>query len=92
MQLFMGIPVTPSAAVSDFSRRKYLRFILICRKNRPLSSIQFITDEKFIGSVVDTGAVNSLLAMSLTMANNLLVVSLTPAIAFFLGVVDTGQK
>ncbi len=87
MQLFMGIPMTPSAAVSDFSRRRYLWFIPICRKNRPLSSIQFIT-----GSVVDTGAVNSLSAMSLTMANNLLVVSLTPAIAFFLGVVDTGHK
>ncbi len=62
MQLFMAIPMTPSAAMSDFIRRKYLRFIPICRKNRPLSSIQFITDEKFIdtgeqfiGGVVDTG-------------------------------------
>jgi hypothetical protein len=27
----------------------------MCRKNRPLSSIQFIADEKFIDGVVDTG-------------------------------------
>jgi hypothetical protein len=33
----------------------YHRFVPIGRKNRPLSSIQFIISEKFIGSFVDTG-------------------------------------
>ncbi len=47
--------MTPSAAVSDFGGRRYLRFVTIRRKNRPLSSIQFIADEKFIGGVVGTG-------------------------------------
>ncbi len=60
----------------------YHRFVPICKKNRPLSSIHFIISEKFIGGVVDTGeGVNSLSA-----------VSLKPAITFFPGVVDTGQK
>ncbi len=53
MQLFM-------AAVSVFGGRRYHRFVPICRKNRPLSSLQFIggvvdTGEQFIGGVVDTG-------------------------------------
>jgi hypothetical protein len=48
MQLFM-------AAMSDFGGRRYHRFVPMCRKNRPLSSIQFITDEKCIDGVVDTG-------------------------------------
>jgi hypothetical protein len=52
MQLFMAVSVTPSAAVSDFGGR---RFVPICRKNRPLSSIQFIADEKCISGVVDAG-------------------------------------
>jgi hypothetical protein len=79
MQLFMVVPMTPSAAVSDFGGRRYHRFAPICRKNRPLLSIQFIAGEKFIGGVVDTG-------------DSLLAVSLTPAITFFPGVVDTAQK
>jgi hypothetical protein len=79
MQLFMAVPMTPSAAVSDFGGRRYHR--QICRKNRPMSSIQFIVDtgEQFIGGVVDTG-------------EQLLAVLLTPVIAFFPSVVDTGQK
>jgi hypothetical protein len=47
--------MTPSAAVSDFGSPRYHRFVPICRKNGPLSSIQFIIGEKFIGGVVDTG-------------------------------------
>jgi hypothetical protein len=43
------------AAVSDFGGRRYHPFVPICRKNRPLSSIQLIASEKFIGGVVDTG-------------------------------------
>ncbi len=45
----------PSAAVSDFGGRRYHQFVPIGRKNRPLSSIQFIIGEKFIGGFVDTG-------------------------------------
>ena len=71
--------MTPLAAMSDFGGRRYHRFVPICRKNRPLSSIQFIIGEKFIGSVVDTG-------------DSLLAVPLTPAITFFPSVVDTAQK
>jgi hypothetical protein len=71
--------MTPSAAVSDFGGRRYQRFAAICIKTRPLSSIQFITGEKYISGVVDTG-------------DSLLAVSLTPAITFFPGVVDTAQK
>jgi hypothetical protein len=61
MQIFMAFPMTPSAAVSDFGSRRYHRFVPICRKNRPLPSIQFIggivdTGEQFIGGVVDYGA------------------------------------
>jgi hypothetical protein len=48
-------PMAPSAAVSAFGSRRYHRFVLIFRKNRPLSSIQFIIGEIFIGGVVDTG-------------------------------------
>jgi hypothetical protein len=47
--------MTPSAAVSDFGGRRYHQFVPIGRKNRPLSSIQFIIGEKFIGGFVDTG-------------------------------------
>jgi hypothetical protein len=46
------VPMTPSAAVSDFGSRRYHRFFPICRKNRPLLSIQFIASEKFTGGVV----------------------------------------
>ena len=52
---FHGGPMTPSAAVSDFGGRRYHQFVPIGRKNRPLSSIQFIIGEKFIGGVVDSG-------------------------------------
>ncbi len=38
-QIFMAVQVTLSAAVSDFGGRRYHRFVPICRKNRPLSSI-----------------------------------------------------
>jgi hypothetical protein len=51
MQLFIVVPMTPSAAVSDFGGRRYHPFFPIFRKNRPLLSIQFIASEKFIGGV-----------------------------------------
>jgi hypothetical protein len=52
MQLFKAVPMTP---VSDFGRRRYHRFVPIYRKNRPLSSIQYIGGEKYIVGVIDTG-------------------------------------
>jgi hypothetical protein len=55
MQLFMAVPMTPSAAVSDLGGRRNHRFVPICIKNRSLSSIKFIAGKKFIGGVVDTG-------------------------------------
>jgi hypothetical protein len=55
MQLFMAVPMTPSAAKSEFGGGRYHQFVPICRNNRPLSSIQFIASEKFIGGAVDTG-------------------------------------
>jgi hypothetical protein len=91
MQLFMAVPMTPLVAVSDFGGWRHHRFVPICRKNRPLSSIQFIIGEKFNGGVVDTDE-QFVAAVSLTPANILLAVSLTPEITFFPGVVDTGQK
>jgi hypothetical protein len=39
------VPITPSAAMSDFGGMRYHRFFRICRKNRPLLSIQFIASE-----------------------------------------------
>jgi hypothetical protein len=90
MQLFMAVPMTPSAAVSDFGGRRYHRFVPIYRKNRPLSSIQFIIGENL--SAVSLTPVNILSAVSLTPPNNLSAASLTPVITFFPGVVDTSQK
>jgi hypothetical protein len=46
--------------------------------------------EKFIGGVIDTG--EQFIAVLFTPVNNLSPVSKTPAITFFPGVVDTGQK
>jgi len=51
----MAVPMTPSAAASDFVGQRYHRFVPICRKNRAMLSIQYIVGEKFIGGVVDTG-------------------------------------
>jgi hypothetical protein len=47
----------PMAAVSDFGSLRHHRFVPICRKKKPLSSIQFIAGEKFIGGVADTGVI-----------------------------------
>jgi hypothetical protein len=55
MQLSMAVPMTPSAVMSIFGGWRYLCFVPICRKNRTLSSIQFIANKKFINGVVDTG-------------------------------------
>jgi hypothetical protein len=80
MQLFMAVPMTPSAAVSDLGGRKYHRFVPICIKNRSLSSIKFIAGKKFIGGVFT--AVKYLSAVSLTPVNSSSAVSLTPVINF----------
>jgi hypothetical protein len=48
----MPVPMTPSAAVSDFGGRRYDRFVPIFRKIRPLSSI--IISETIFGGVDDT--------------------------------------
>ena len=74
--------MTPLAAMSDFGGRRYHRFVPICRKNRPLSSIQFFFGEKFIGGVVDTG--EQFISGIVDTGEQF--------ITFFPGVVDTGQK
>jgi hypothetical protein len=78
----MAVPMTPLAAMSDFGGRRYHRFVPICRKNRPLSSIQFIISEKFISGVVDTG--EQFISGIVDTGEQF--------ITFFPGVVDTGQK
>ncbi len=53
-----GVPMDATfhgGSNDTISGRIYHRFVPICRKNRPLSSIQFIIGEQFIGGVVDTG-------------------------------------
>jgi hypothetical protein len=78
----MAVPMTPLAAVSDFGGRRYHQFVPICRKNRPLSSIQVIISEKFISGVVDTG--EQFISGVVDTGEQF--------ITFFSGVVDTGQK
>ncbi len=67
MQLFMTVPMTPSAAVSDFGGWRYLRFA-----ERTDRCCQY-----------SLSRMKNLSAVSLTPANNLSAVSLTPTIAFF---------
>jgi hypothetical protein len=65
MQLFMAVPMTPSAAVADFGGRRYRRFIPFNFGSspppwRPCSCHQFIagvivTGDKVIAGVVVTG-------------------------------------
>ncbi len=96
MRPFMVVPMTPSAAMSDPGGRRYccpffLRSSQFCRKNRPLSSQQFITSEaKFFPVVVDTGQKSpkslKFLPVS-TIAEKLFIHVIDTADKFFAGVV-----
>jgi hypothetical protein len=60
MQLFMAVPMTPSAAVADFGGRRYRRFIplnfLLSLAAPQLHGVLvLVTDNKFIAGVVVTG-------------------------------------
>ncbi len=82
MQLFMAVPMTPSAAVADFGGRRYRRFILF---NFLLSLaaphlhgvLVHVTGNKFIAGVVVTG--DNCSTVSLSPATKLSPVSLSPA-------------
>jgi hypothetical protein len=101
MQIFMAVPMTPSAAVADFGSRRYRRFILF---NFVLSLaaphlhgvLVLVTGNKFISGVVVTSENCS--RVSLSPAINLTPVTTTPAITenawqgLIAGVVDTGDK
>jgi hypothetical protein len=81
MQLFMAVPVTPSAAVSDFGGRIYHRFVLF---NFLLSLatphlhgfLVLVTGNEFIAGVVVTS--DNCSPVSLSLAINLSPVSLSP--------------
>ncbi len=82
MQLFMAVPMTPSA-VSDFGGRRYHWFvpfnILLSLAAPHLHGVLvLVTGNKFIAGVVVTGDYCS--PVSLSPAINLLPVSLSPAI------------
>jgi hypothetical protein len=60
MQLFMAVPMTPSAAVADFGGRRYRRFIpfnfLLSLAAPHLHGVLvLVTGNKFIALVVVTG-------------------------------------
>jgi hypothetical protein len=60
MQLFMAVPMTPSAAVADFGGRRYRRFIpinfLLSLATHLLHGVLvLVTGNKFIAGVVVTG-------------------------------------
>jgi hypothetical protein len=83
MQLFMMVPMTPSAAVSDFGGRRYHRFVpfnfLLSLAAPHLHGILvLVTGNKFIAGVVVTG--DNCSPVSLTLVRNLSPVSTTPAI------------
>jgi hypothetical protein len=83
MQLFMAVPMTPSAAVADFGGRRYRRFIpfnfLLSLAAPHLHGVLvLVTGNKFIAGVVVTGDICS--PMSLSPATKLSPVSLSPGI------------
>jgi hypothetical protein len=60
MQLFMAVPMTPSAAVADFGCRRYRRFIpvnffLSLAASHLKGVLVLVTGNKFIAGVVVTG-------------------------------------
>ncbi len=62
MQLFMAVPMTPSAAVADFGGRRYRRFIpfnfvLSLAAPHLHGVLVLVVGNKFIAGVVVTGAV-----------------------------------
>jgi hypothetical protein len=60
MQLFMAVPMTPSAAVADFVSRRHRRFIpfnffLSLAAPHLLGILVLVASNKFIAGVVVTG-------------------------------------
>jgi hypothetical protein len=56
MQLFMAVPMTPLAAVSDIDGRRYRRFSPILGSSpTSMASHVLVTGNKFIADVVVTG-------------------------------------
>ena len=83
MQLFMAVPMTPSAAVADFGGRRYRRFIpfnfLLSLAAPHLNGVLvLVTGNKFIAGLVVTG--DNCSPVSLSPATKLSPVSLSPAI------------
>jgi hypothetical protein len=84
MQLFMAVPMTPSAAMADFGGRRYRRFIpfnFLLSLAAPLlhGVLVRVTGNKFIAGVVVSG-------------DSCSPVSLSPAINLSPRVVVTGDK
>jgi hypothetical protein len=93
LQPFMAVPMTPSAAVADFSGRRYHRFIpfnflLSLAAPHLHGVVVLVTGNKFIAGVIVTGDNCSLVSspviklspVSLSPAKNCSPVSTTPAI------------
>jgi hypothetical protein len=83
MQLFIAVPMTPSAAVSDFGGRRYCRFIpfnflLSLAAPHLHGGLVLVTGNKFVAGVVVTG--DNCSPVSLTPVRNLSPVSTTPTI------------
>jgi hypothetical protein len=83
MQLFIAVPMTPSADVSDFGGQRHHRFVpfnfLLCLAAPHLHGVLvLVTGNIFIAGVVVTG--DNCSPVSLTPLRNLLAVSTTPAI------------
>jgi hypothetical protein len=83
MQLFMAVPMTPSAFVSDFGGRRYHRFVpfnflLFLAAPHLHSVLVLVTGNKFIVGVVVTG----IMFTGVVVTGN----------KFVAGVVVTGEK
>ena len=77
MQIFMAVPMTPSAAVADFGGRRYRRFIPFNFLPAPHlhGVLVLVTGDKFIAGVIVTAD-----TWSPVSTINLSPVSTTPAI------------
>jgi hypothetical protein len=83
MQLFIAIPMTPLAAVSDFGGRRYHRFVpfnfLLSLAAPNLHGVLvLVTGNKFIAGVVVTG--NKFITGVIVIGDNCSPMSLSPAI------------
>ncbi len=83
MQLFMAVPMTPSAAVADFGGQRYRRFIpfnflLSLAAPHLHGLLVLVTGNKFIAGIVVTS--DNCSPVSLSPATKLLPVSLSPVI------------